>query len=453
MNILNIPEFSVSEFSKSIKLVVEDAFGYVRIKGEITGFRPHSSGHFYFSLQENEYVISAICFKNLANLINFKVENGLEVVASGRITTYGNRSNYQIVVEKLEIAGIGAILEMIEKRRQKLHKEGIFDEIHKKSLPVFPKKIGVITSKTGSVIEDIKHRINDRFPLHLVVYNAAMQGNKVIDDVISGIKYFNNLHDNQKPDIIIIARGGGSFEDLLPFNDEQIVRAVFDSQIAIISAIGHETDITLIDYVADVRAPTPTAAAEIATPILQDMKLAINNLAKNLNIFSRSLLSDMLSDLNKKFCLLTSPKRHLDNISDKMEYFFDKITTIIMTKFDQDNKKLNFLTMPKNILINKIEHDSIININLYEKINSNCQEVLFRKEKDLLSSYKLLQNNNYKNVLNRGFALIKNNDKIISLASQISPSSIIDIEFSDGNISAKVINKNDILYQFPPKKP
>jgi exodeoxyribonuclease VII large subunit len=206
----NVPQFSVAEFSKAIKLTIENAFGYVKISGEITGFKRASSGHLYFNLKEDNAVLTAVCFRNQANNIDFEIGDGLQICASGKITSYEGRSNYQIIVDKIEIAGIGAILEMIEKRRKKLAEEGLFDAIYKKKLPFFPKIIGVITSETGAVIEDIKHRILNRCPLHLMLYPSAVQGEKASREIIAGIKYFNNLKIN-RPEVIIIARGGGSF--------------------------------------------------------------------------------------------------------------------------------------------------------------------------------------------------------------------------------------------------
>ena len=274
----NILEFTVSQFSQNIKRLIEDNFGYVKINGEISGLKKASSGHWYFSLKDNTSLINAICFKNVAQLIAFEVSDGLEVSIFGRVTTYEGRSNYQIIVEKITIAGIGALLEAINKRKQKLLEEGLFDAIHKKPLPFFPKKIAVITSKTGAVLQDIINRISARCPTHILLYPSLMQGNQAAIEVIAGIKFLNKLPIAKRPQLIIIARGGGSFEDLLPFNDEDLVRAVFNSEIPIISAIGHETDTSLIDLVSDLRAPTPTAAAEIATPVLDDLVQKINYL-------------------------------------------------------------------------------------------------------------------------------------------------------------------------------
>ena len=326
-----IPEFTVSQFSSSIKTVIEDNFGYVKIRGEIGSFKKSISGHLYFSLKDNKSLIYAVCFKNMAKLIEIKMEDGLEVIISGQVTVYSARSNYQIIVEKVEIAGIGSIMENLEARKKKLLSEGLFDKKYKKSLPLWPNSIGIITSEKGSVIEDIIHRIKERFPTNLFLYPVTVQGSKSIEEIISAINYFNNTEET--PDIIIIARGGGSFEDLLAFNDENLVRAVFKSHIPIVSAIGHETDTTLIDYVSDVRAPTPTAAAEIITPVLSDNLNTINALQRNLDNNFRNLLNKEKEKVNilsrYLFNLEFLLKQNESKISDLGKRLFSNITNFL----------------------------------------------------------------------------------------------------------------------------
>lgn len=339
----NIPEFTISEFSRSLKNVVEDAFGYVRLKGEISGFKQAASGHLYFSLKDDKALVSAVCFRGVAQRIAFEIGDGLEVVASGRITTYEGRSNYQIIVEKVEISGIGALLEMIEKRRQKLLEEGIFDEQFKRPIPFFPTKIGVITSETGAVIQDIRHRVTDRFPTHLMLYSTLVQGEKAAKEIINAISFFNNLAQSKKPNVLIIARGGGSFEDLLPFNDENLVRAVFKSEIPIISAVGHETDTTLIDYVADLRAPTPTAAAELATPILEDLKSSVNFLSEKLEELPRQRIVDCFIHLRNLQKYLIDPQQILSQMGEKLFTLSRSLENSWSNVFLTKSQKLNSL--------------------------------------------------------------------------------------------------------------
>ena len=266
----NLTEFSVSEIAHALKRTIEDRFGYVRVRGEISGYRgPHSSGHCYFAIKDEGAKLDAVIWRGNFNKLRSKLQEGIEVIASGKVTSYPGKSSYQIVIDNLEPAGVGALMALLEERRRMLAAEGLFDTDRKKPLPFLPQCIGVITSPTGAVIRDILHRLKDRFPRHVIVWPVRVQGETTGAEVSAAIRGFNAMVD--KPDLLIVARGGGSLEDLWPFNDEIIVRAVAASQIPVISAIGHETDTTLIDHVADWRAPTPTAAAERAVPVRADL--------------------------------------------------------------------------------------------------------------------------------------------------------------------------------------
>lgn len=336
-----IKEYTVSEVSKAIKFLIEDQIGYVKIKGEISGFKRASSGHLYFSLKDSNSLISAVLFRGVASSINFEAEDGLEVFAYGRITTYAGRSNYQIIVEKLEIAGTGVLMEIIEKRRQKFLKLGYFDDRHKKPLPFWPKEIAVITSKTGAVIHDILHRIEDRFPTKISLYPVAVQGDKAHLEIINAIKYFENRED--KVDLIIIARGGGSFEDLLPFSEEGLIEAVFTAQVPIISAIGHETDTSLVDYVSDLRAPTPTAAAEIATPILSELKYTLEKLDLRLKNQIRDFIERKEQDLDRIDRFLTNPTDYLDKLRVKINDFGSFLNLNLQNNIQREERRVNFI--------------------------------------------------------------------------------------------------------------
>ena len=256
-------EYSVSELSAALKRTVESSYGYVRVRGEISGFKRAASGHMYMTLKDDNAVISGVCWRGVINRLNAKPEDGLEVIATGKITTYAQQSKYQIVLEQIEIAGEGALLKLLENRRKKLAEEGLFDKEKKQPLPFLPTRIGIVTSPTGAVIRDILHRVDDRFPLDILLWPVLVQGEKAAQQIADAIYGFNAFNrDNQLPslDLLIVARGGGSLEDMWPFNEEIVVRAVSDSRIPLISAVGHETDTTLMDYAADQRAPTPTAA-------------------------------------------------------------------------------------------------------------------------------------------------------------------------------------------------
>lgn len=436
----NIPEFTVSDFSRSIKRLVEDAFGYLRIKGEITGFKRASSGHIYFTLKDENAVLSAVCFRNCAALINFEVGDGLQVCASGRITTFEGRSNYQIIVEKLEIAGVGAILEMIEKRRQKLLAEGLFDEIHKKPLPFFPKIIGVITSPTGAVIEDIKHRIEARSPMHLMLYPTLVQGEKAAAEIISGIKYFNKLKEN-RPQIIIIARGGGSFEDLLAFNDENLIREVFKSEIPIISAVGHETDTTLIDYVSDLRAPTPTAAAELATPVLADLKNQLNFYSHSIEKAQQKFFEQRFSHLNNLQRYIVDPLQMLAQINEKFLTLEKKFDFLIKNFFEKKSQKLYSIQLSTQLLLQKISAKEQKIEFAATRLKSRVEGDLKERKTALENLAKILKSNHYQEILNRGFALIKNQKgNLISSILDVKVEEKIAVEMFDGQIETQVLN-------------
>jgi len=439
----NIPEFTVSEISSSIKRIVEDAFGYVRIKGEISGYKKATSGHCYFSLKDESSVISAVLFRGSAAKVDFEIEEGMEVVVSGKVTTYAGRSNYQVIVEKVEMAGIGAILEMIEKRRKKLLAEGLFDEAHKKPIPFFPRKIGIITSKTGAVIEDIKHRIADRCPLTLVLYPVTVQGKTASSEIIEAIKYFENLSELEKPEIIIVARGGGSIEDLMPFNDEELVRAVFSCSIPIISAVGHETDTTLIDYAADFRAPTPTAAAEIATPVISDLRSNIEYFAQKLKTLPREIIANYRDKLASIEKFIQSPKQILDSASERFNMYSKKFDLSIINFFESKAKRLLAIRFDNEKILNKIEISKQQIKFLDEKLITWVKRYVEDSKLKLDHLAKILQSSSYDKILKRGFALIK--DKNNNLISSISSSNIgdeISIQLSDGQLGAKVNNKS-----------
>src|SRR5215813_7833839 len=280
--LLNAPEFTVSELSSALKRTVEDAYGHVRVRGEISGFRgPHSSGHCYFALKDENAKIDAVIWRFNHIRMRFKPQEGLEVIATGRLTTYPGKSSYQIVIEQLEPAGIGALMALLEERKKKLAAEGLFAEQRKKLLPWLPEVIGVVTSPTGVVIRDILHRLEDRFPRRVLVWPVKVQGETSAAEVANAICRFNELPDRgplPRPALIIVARGGGSLEDLWSFNEEMVVRAAASSIIPLISAVGHETDVTLIDFAADRRAPTPTAAAEMAVPVRAELMITLADL-------------------------------------------------------------------------------------------------------------------------------------------------------------------------------
>jgi exodeoxyribonuclease VII large subunit len=282
----NLPEYSVSELSAALKRSIEENFGHVRVRGEVSGWKRHVSGHCYFALKDAEAVLDAVCWRGTAIRLPVQPEDGMEVVCTGRISTFPGRSKYQLIVETVELAGIGALLKLLEERRIRLAAEGLFAAERKKRLPFLPAVIGVVTSPSGAVIRDILHRLADRFPRPVLLWPVAVQGEGAAAQIAAAIAGFNRLGSQgpwgasvPRPDVIIVARGGGSLEDLMPFNEEIVVRAAAQSTIPLISAVGHETDTTLIDYAADLRAPTPTAAAELAVPVRLELIATVDSLA------------------------------------------------------------------------------------------------------------------------------------------------------------------------------
>jgi exodeoxyribonuclease VII large subunit len=272
----NSPALSVSELSGALKRTIENAFGQVRVRGEISGFKRHASGHCYFTLKDENACIDAVIWRTSAVTLAFRPEDGAEVIATGKLTTYPGRSKYQIVVDRMELAGEGALLALLEKRRKALAAEGLFDAARKRKLPFLPRVIGVVSSPTGAVIRDILHRLEDRCPTRVILWPVPVQGEGAAANIAAAIRGFPSLEP--KPDLLIVARGGGSIEDLWPFNEEEVVRAAAESPIPLISAVGHETDTTLIDFASDLRAPTPTAAAEIAVPVRSELLAQLGEL-------------------------------------------------------------------------------------------------------------------------------------------------------------------------------
>jgi len=326
---LNIPEWTVSELSAALRKSVEDGFGYVRVRGEISGYRgAHGSGHCYFALKDEAAKIEAVIWRSAFARLRIKPQEGLEVVVTGRVTTYPAQSKYQIVVETLAPAGLGALMALIEERKRKLAAEGLFDAARKQLLPFLPEVVGVITSPGGAVIRDILHRLADRFPRHVIVWPVRVQGEGSAEEVAAAIAGFNALVAQatiRRPDLIIVARGGGSIEDLWAFNEENVVRAVAASAIPLISAVGHETDVTLIDFAADRRAPTPTAAAEMAVPVRADLLLRTEGLAhralacwQRCQDARRTELRAAVRALPSGEELLALPRQRLDHASARL---------------------------------------------------------------------------------------------------------------------------------------
>lgn len=322
---MNVPEYSVSELAGSVKRTLEGAFGLVRVRGEISGFKAYASGHGYFDLKDADAAIAGVMWRGNLQRLTFRPEDGLEVIATGKLTTYPKNSRYQLVVERMEVAGVGALLKQIEERRLRLEAEGLFDRAAKPRRPYIPAHIGVITSPQGAVIRDILHRLRERFPRRVSLWPVPVQGEGAAARIAAAIRGFNALLESERPDLLIVARGGGSIEDLMPFNEEVVVRAAAASAIPLIAAVGHETDTTLIDHAAALRAPTPTAAAELAVPVRAELADQLATLAlragraeRRGRALARERTAALAARLPRASALLGLPRQRLDDAGGRL---------------------------------------------------------------------------------------------------------------------------------------
>ena len=418
-------EYSVSEISFAIKRCVEDAFGLVRVKGEIFGAKRADSGHWYLSLKDSNAVLSAVCWRGVASGFQTKIEDGLEVIATGKITTFSGKSSYQLVIEHLEPAGQGALLKLLEERKQQFLKEGLFDAVHKKPIPYLPNVIGVVTSASGAVIRDIIHRVRDRFGTRIIVFPTPVQGDGAAEKIAEAIKCFDSLKEGDvvpRPDVLIVARGGGSLEDLWPFNEEVVIRAVYDCSIPVISAVGHETDTMLIDYVADKRAPTPTGAAEFAVPVKAELMAQLKMLdARHITAFKRllNILSQQVQGLSRGIVNLNQV------ISEYRQRFDERVERL-------NNAFLHYLSNKKRDLL-LLSFKPYYLQNLIEK-----KKIMLQNFAQRLSAVSIEQ------VLKRGFAWVTNRHfKTVYDATNAKKSGELNIRFIDGIVKTKIAEVRD----------
>ena len=448
----NIPEYSVTELSSALKSTIEDNFGYVRIKGELSGINKHSSGHIYLTLKDENAIINGIIWRSSVAKIKIQPEEGLEVICSGKISTgynpgrYPGRSNYQITIDSMKPAGVGALMAILEERKQKLKIEGLFEEIHKKTLPKYPTSIGVITSPTGAVLQDIKHRISDRFPCNIILWPVPVQGNDAAELIENAISGFNTLDESkiQKPDVIILARGGGSIEDLWCFNEEEVVRAVFQSQIPVISAIGHETDTTLVDYAADMRAPTPTAAAELATPAKDILITELSENSNRLNSSIKNIVSMSRERVVSVQKLLPSYQNLFNFKLNDINVLAQRLPTAIkiylqneITNLQTSSSKLNL-----KILKEKIKNSQNSLSSLKNQLTNNSKTNLSTQSNRVLSASKLLESLSYKSIIKRGFSVVRNSSNVIlTKKTDVLNDKKLNVETKFGTINVTVDNE------------
>jgi exodeoxyribonuclease VII large subunit len=492
--LINAPEYTVSELSSALRRTVEDAYGHVRVRGEISGFRgAHSSGHCYFALKDENAKIEAVIWKSAHYRMRFKPQEGLEVIATGRLTTYPGSSKYQIVIEALEPAGIGALMALMEERKKKLAAEGLFDEARKQVLPWLPEVVGVVTSPTGAVIRDILHRLEDRFPRRVLVWPVKVQGDGSAEQVAAAIRGFNALPEGgriPRPDVLIVARGGGSLEDLWSFNEEIVIRAAADSMIPLISAVGHETDITLIDFVADKRAPTPTAAAEMAVPVRSELTAEVSSLARRVLVCwqrgqenRRNELRAAVRALPAASDVLAIPRQRLDAAAGSLPRGLKANTHAHFRRFAAASARLTLrvlrgqvaqarqhltisgerLTLSTRSLLRqrrdryasleaRLKASRLANAQAQrqriarerertERLSERAQRALLttmqRLEARVAHSGKLLAALSYRGVLARGFALVRDDaGHPVHAAASVEPGARVSIEFADGCLGA-----------------
>lgn len=433
----NVPEMSVSQLAFSLKKTLEDSYGHIRVKGELSGLKLAASGHLYGDIKDEDANVNIICWRGTMSKLAVKPEEGLEVVITGKVSSYPKSSRYQIIVESMELAGEGALLKMLEERRRKLAAEGLFDPERKKALPFLPDVIGVVTSPTGAVIKDIMHRLADRFPRHVLLYPVAVQGDGAAEQIARAINAFHSMPargDIPRPDVLIVARGGGSLEDLMAFNEEIVVRAVAACSIPVISAVGHETDTTLIDYAADVRAPTPTGAAEMAVPvrtnlmaqILEDEKRLLNAVMRLLEE-RRSKLATQAAYLGDPQKLLELKAQNIDHVAHKLLSGFEK--TVSAKKADLIELRAKLRTP-----------DSLIKDRYREWDYAGKQLVaagarLFKEKQQKYNNLsEKLEILSFKNVLDRGFVVVRDeNGKPVTAAHQTRSGQLVQLEFKNND--------------------
>lgn len=431
----NAPEFSVSEIAHALKRTVEDAFGNVRVRGELSGVKRAASGHLYLALKDENAVLDGVMWKGPAGVLRFRPEDGLEVIATGKLTTYPGRSKYQIVIDRMEPAGAGALMALLEARKVKLAAEGLFDAARKRPLPYLPEVIGVVSSPTGAVIRDILHRLHDRFPRHVILWPVLVQGEAAADQVAAAIRGFNAGGAFARPDLIIVARGGGSIEDLWAFNEEAVVRAVADSDIPVISAVGHETDTTLCDFAADRRAPTPTAAAEMAVPVRADLLLTVADLglrAARAVTKAAQLRAERLAALTARLpspqALLGLKRQRSDDLGFRLPRALLANVEIQRRHFATSAAALRPAMLTGRLTLGQERLGRIA-----ERFGISGSQLVEPRRRALGQASRLLETLSYKATLGRGYAVVRRRDGgyVKQVAEASGP---LRIEFYDGEV-------------------
>ncbi|HEY1415728.1 MAG TPA: exodeoxyribonuclease VII large subunit [Caulobacteraceae bacterium] len=440
----NAKPYTVSELAFALKRTIENAYGFVRLRGELSKVTFHGNGHIYLDLKDERAAIAGVVWRSQAQSLAVRPETGLEVIVTGRVTTYPGRSQYQIVIETMEPAGIGALLAQLERLKAKLAAEGLFAPERKRALPAMPGTIGVITSPTGAVIRDILHRISDRWPCRVIVWPVVVQGDQAAAQVKAAIEGFGALATSgtvPRPDLLIVARGGGSVEDLWPFNDEALARAVAASPIPLISAVGHETDTTLIDFVSDRRAPTPTAAAELATPVLTDLAAAIQDHGQRLARNGGRLIELRRARLAAAGRGLPRPVDLMAIASQSLDLAASRLGAALQRNVDRHRRDLVAAAsaLRPRVLAVAVETKSRQTGQIGSRLRPGVSRMIGALADRLAGTGKLLVSLEPRAPLKRGFALVwKADGRLAKLAVDLAGGEAIEIEFRDARAAARV---------------
>ena len=437
-----VREYTVAGLAAALQRSLENAFGRVRVKGEVSGFTRAGSGHLYFDLKDRDAVLSAVCWRSAVSRLGVKPEDGLEVIASGRLTTYPGRSQYQIVVDRMEAAGEGALLKQIEERRKKLAAEGLFDEGRKQFLPDLPEVIGVITSPSGAVLRDILHRLRERFPRHVLLWPVAVQGDGAAADIARAIRGLNRLQPGgavPRPDLLIVARGGGSVADLLPFSEEAVVRAAAASKIPLISAVGHETDTTLLDFAADVRAPTPTAAAEMAVPVRAELREIVRGLGSRLGLGASRALTQRGEQLTGLARGLRGPRSLLDAATQRFDHAGRRLASASAAALARHRHRFDLATagLAPGLLARPLDEGARCVRDAGSRASRDLARALAERHRALTALGQLLDVVSHRSVLRRGYAVVRDSAaRPVTQARAVRPGMALDIELGDGHVGA-----------------
>lgn len=440
----NLTEYSVSEIASAVKRTVEDRFGLVRVRGEISGWKQAGSGHAYLCLKDESAVLDGVMWRGMVNGLRFRPEDGLEVIATGKLTTYPGRSKYQMVIERMEPAGVGALMALLEERKRKLAAEGLFDPRRKRPIPYLPQVIGVVTSPTGAVIRDILHRLADRFPRHVLLWPVLVQGEGAAEQVANAVRGFNSMAkggDVPRPDVLIVARGGGSIEDLWAFNEEVVIRAVAESDIPVISAVGHETDTTLVDYASDRRAPTPTAAAEMAVPVKADLDYTIGQFGLRLEralhkgMERRSeTIKGLARGLPHPRHLLQLAEQRFDELSERLPKSLNHGLVAWRNRYERLGDRLapRLLTQELRRSFERVERVS-------EGLTRVTSLRLRDEQRRLGEAVRMLETLSPYATVQRGYAVVRSRDgRVLTTAEAAQRAGSLTLELRDGTVGVVV---------------